>query len=356
MSNTAVADAKKKTAMMVATIEDKRKPHAARCNALVTLASEKRDTYLRSFQRNDQDLFLSGLQSVLGGKNGAAIINCSPDSLFRFIKDCAAYRFQVGGAYPDAYPVPFGGEVATVVSWRGLVKLGARSGELAKPPVVVAVYEGEEFEVSFVDGEVDIEHGFNPANPHRATLNDAKIVAVYLVATFNSGAKTRMMLTRDQIDAHKQRYSKGWNRKDSAWQTNWGAMAFKTILRVGFNRGLLPMSVEDRRAGVGELIGRDDDTGEVIEASWEPSVSQESPALPTTEDPNEGGIDPIAEAKEVYLEALDVADASLSVQAATDAYTEFERTVALTGSCHIPWAAAEREATIKKINERRRQS
>lgn len=85
-------------------------------------------------------------------------------------------------------------------------------------------------------------------------------------------------------------------------------------------------------------------------------IDAPSVPLPTTEDPNEGGIDPIAEAKEVYLEALDVADASLSVQAATDAYTEFERTVALTGSCHIPWAAAERESTIKKINERRRQS
>lgn len=355
MSNTAASDPKKKTELMVATIKDQRKPHAARCNALVTLASEKRDTYLRSFSRNEQDLFLSGLQSVLSGKNGQAIINCSPESLFRFLKDCSSYRFHVGGAYPDAYPVPFNGHVSTIVSWRGLVKLGARSGELAKPPVVTAVYEGEDLGVAFDDGELDINHGYNPANPHRAALNDAKIIAVYLVATFNSGAKTRILLTRDQIEAHKRRYSKGWNRPDSAWQTNWGAMAFKTILRVAFNRGLLPISVEDRRAGAAELMGRDDDTGEVIEAAWEPSVADDAPALPHTEDPNEGGIDPVAVAKDAYLSDLDNAEAESSPMAAGIAFDRCKDACGTLWSSELEaWAIAEREATIKKINERRR--
>lgn len=355
MSTSLIETDKKRTAELVKTIKSQDKPHGTRCNALVDLASLWRDTYLRSFTRNEQDLFLSGLQAVLAGKNGPNIINCSVESIGRFIKDCSSYRFHIGGAYPDAYPVPFGKEVSTIVSWRGLVKLGARSGELAKPPVVTAVYEGEDLQVSFVDGETEIKHGYDPANPHRAKLDDSKIVAVYMVATFNSGAKTRLMMTREQIDAHKERYSKGWSRKDSAWQTNWGAMAFKTVLRVAFNRGLLPISVEDRRAGVGELIGRDDDTGDVIDATWEPASGDENARLPQTEDPNAIGIDPHEAAKATYQQALTDALDSLSQQAAEKAYAEF---ITTTGSNEqsllAAWAAPQREEAIKQINGKRR--
>ena len=38
-------------------------------------------------------------------------------------------------------------------------------------------------------------------------------------------------MTKAEIHAHKEEFSKGWKRKDSAWNTNTRAMEKKTVLR-----------------------------------------------------------------------------------------------------------------------------
>lgn len=97
-----------------------------------------------------------------------------------------------------------------------------------------------------------------------------------------------------------------------------------------------------------------DNEDDVIEGSI---VSNDHPKLPTTSDPNEGGIDPIEAAKETYRVDLDKAEADSSLLGAGIA---FDRFVAACGNLWSPdldtWAVAAREATIKTIHEQRRKA
>lgn len=347
--STSLVELKQRTTELVKRAKDEKLAPAKRATAFVELVDVMKSQYLGAFPPCDRDLFVGGLQAVLDGKNGHDLIKSSFNSLTRFVKECNAQRLQIGGSYPDAYPVSYGGDVTTVVSWRGLVKMAGRSGELSKPPTVQVVYEGEKCELSYRDGDFEISHTLDFKNKHRNANRDSAVTNVYMVAEFRTGAKTRLVMTREQIDAHKERYAKGWRSGGSAWNTNWEAMARKTVLRVACNRGLLPLSASDRA-----LAMRDDDTGDVVDASWE-VIEDDTPKLPQTEDPNEGGLDIYAESKAVYLRHLDDADDAQSVQSATKACVDFLAEVGeLDGSSVGQWAAAEREATIKKINERRR--
>ena len=83
-------------------------------------------------------------------------------------------------------------------------------------------------------------------------------------------------------------------------------------------------------------------------------IDAPSVPLPSSEDPNEGGLDPVEVAKETYLAGLDKADADASPMGAGIAFDAFKDSCGSLWPTVEAWAIAEREATIKKINKRRR--
>lgn len=210
----------------------------------------------------------------------AELMKCSPASLFYSVREAIANGLTIGGFRPMAYLVPFGGKVQLIPSYLGLTELVRRTGNLLRHMVEV-VYEGDHFDFALGD------------NPHiNHTPNDEpgrsqkKPTHVYAIFWMRDGAIHRSVWTTARIDAHKERYSKTWKHKDSAWQTAWDAMAKKTVIRDLVNRGIL--AIQERLfEGATSLMERDEPIQEMLPAIEQAplSVTQQGLNVEVSPDP-----------------------------------------------------------------------
>ena len=175
------------------------------------------------------------------------LLDCTPESFFGSLAEAGALGLVPDGVLGHAYLIPFKDECTFVAGYKGFINLARRSGDVSTL-VMEAVYEGDEFSYGLGDDPF-IKHVPNDSDPHRTSK---PVSHVYVVVGLKDGGKQRKVWSRGQVDAHKEQYSRAWNKADSAWKTNWVAMAKKTVLRDMVNRGELPVSVELQRLAARE--------------------------------------------------------------------------------------------------------
>lgn len=215
------------------------------------------------------------------------LAQCSQQSIGHVLTQCAQNNWVLGGAMQQAHAVPFGKEAVLIPGWRGLVELAMKSGQMAKPPTAHAVYRGEQISARMVDGELLIDHRFDMGNPFRIKGDDSAITHVYVIGVLKNGARQRFIMTREEIEAHKEQYAKAWQKRDSAWQTAWKEQASKTCIAQMIRRGLLPLSVEDKQ--IVESAARIETHVEEPKESYQ-FIADDGPEI--TNDPSESGIEP----------------------------------------------------------------
>jgi recombination protein RecT len=105
----------------------------------------------------------------------------------------------------------------------------------------VVVHDGDKF---------DYEMGLTPKLFHKPMPHDGKpkLTHVYFVASFPDGRKVFDIMTRAEVEERRAR-SKA--QKFTPWNTDYDAMAMKTVIRRGSK--FLPMSAE-----INTMIGLDD--------------------------------------------------------------------------------------------------
>ncbi len=154
-----------------------------------------------------------------------------------------------------AYLIPYKNEVTLQIGYKGLVALAWRSKEIASIHADV-VCENDYFE---------FERGTKSFLRHRPTTGDrgAKTY-VYAVVDVKGGGSLFEVMTADDIDDHRTRYSQ--SKKDSPWDSAWDAMARKTVVKRVLK--LAPVSSELLQAvnlddlaevGASQAIGREID-------------------------------------------------------------------------------------------------
>lgn len=166
-------------------------------------------------------------------------------SLLGGLIQVAHLGLELGGPLGQAYLVPYynkhvgGYEAQFQIGYRGLLTLASRAG---KTTVFDghAVFEGDEF---------SIEKGTSPRVHHRPSLKGVPtpetMVGCYAFAKTVGGEVMVEWMSRDELEAHRDRYSKA--KKDSSpWQTAFIEMSKKTVLRRLAKR--LPMSAEMQTA------------------------------------------------------------------------------------------------------------
>jgi recombination protein RecT len=186
------------------------------------------------------------------------LLDCDPASLFGAITEAATYGWELGGVLGHAYLVPFRRECTLIPGYKGLIDLCRRSGQISTVSLEV-VHDGDMFDYSIGDTP-HITHKPDDRNPKRHLK---PITHAYAVVRLRDGGIQRGVWSREQIEAHKEQYSKGWQwaesgdkskgggKKDSPWHTAWPTMAKKTVIRDMIQRGLVPLSAEYR-----DLINR----------------------------------------------------------------------------------------------------
>lgn len=145
------------------------------------------------------------------------LADCTRESLLACLLDCSSLGLEPDGR--NAYLIPYGTVCTLIVSYKGLVELARRTGEISDIHADV-VCENDSFEYSYgTDGKL----------VHRPALEKrGKVVRAYAFVKLRDGGTSYDVMNVDEIDKIRK-ISKAAN--SPAWTNHWDEMAKKTVFR-----------------------------------------------------------------------------------------------------------------------------
>ena len=183
------------------------------------------------------------------GKNAPAFISsvttlatttklaeCDPKSVLASAIAAASLNLQITPTLGFAAIVPYGKQAQFQIMAKGLIQLALRTGQFATINVT-EIYEGEMQNVNRLTGEFDFT----------GERTSDKVVGYAAYFELLNGFKKALYMTTEQIKNHGNKFSKTYDYKGSAWQSNFEAMARKTVLKLLLSR-YAPLSVEMQSA------------------------------------------------------------------------------------------------------------
>lgn len=176
------------------------------------------------------------------------LARCEPMSVLAAVMQAAQLGLEPGSGLGEAYIIPYKAEATFQIGYRGVAKLAHNSGDVSMVEAR-AVFTGDSFEVQL---------GTDPFIKHVPAMSGTErtfdnLTHVYCVWTMKDGTKLFDWMPKDEVEKHRDRYSKGLKKRDgspsdSPWNDNLGAveMAKKTVvIRSG---KMVPLSAEVSRA------------------------------------------------------------------------------------------------------------
>ena len=150
------------------------------------------------------------------------LLECNPQSVLAAMMLCAQLGVEPG-PLGHAYLVPYGRECTFILGYRGMIDLASRSGRL-RSVVARTVYQGDNFDFAF--GIADkLRHV--PCAPSER----GEPIAYYGIARFaNPSGYFLHVMYPPEIEAAKKR-SASAKRQGGPWDTDYDAMARKTVIR-----------------------------------------------------------------------------------------------------------------------------
>jgi len=210
---------------------------------IATYLQRQRPAILAALPRNvDVDRFARIVLTSV--RTNPRLLTCNPMTLLAAVMQSAQLGLEPGSTLQEAYLIPYGSDVQFQIGYRGTVKLARNSGSIATI-YAEAVYDGDTFQVD-LGTEPKITHRPDLLADGRGTFD--AMTSVYAVAKLANGECQFAVMTKAEIEQHRDRYSKGKNTKDSPWKDPLGAveMAKKTVvLRLS---KMLPLTAETARA------------------------------------------------------------------------------------------------------------
>lgn len=211
----------------------------------------------------DGQRFITAIVSAVS--NNTALSECSQSSILSAALLGESLKLSPSPQLGQYYMVPFnskGGKVAQFqLGYKGYIQLAIRSGQYKKLNVL-AIKEGElirydplneEIEVRLIDDELAREQ--------------AKTIGYYAMFEYTNGFRKTMYWSKEKMEAHALKYSKGYQVKKgyTFWEKDFDAMAYKTMLRQLISKWGI-MSIEMQMAMDGDMaVINEDGTKEYVD-------------------------------------------------------------------------------------------
>ena len=169
------------------------------------------------------------------------LAQCDQASFFGALLTLSQYGLEPDGRC--AHLIPYGTTCQLILDYKGIVELVMRTGLVSKLHADI-VCEHDQFE--YDRGEIT-SHKIDLRQPR------GEMFAAYATCQFKDGAKSAAVMSKDEIDAIRNRSRAG---KSGPWVTDYNEMAKKTAFRRLSK--WLPLSSEVR-----DLMAKDDDVIDV---------------------------------------------------------------------------------------------
>lgn len=227
-------------------------------------------------------------QMAIGAyKQTPKLAECSVPSILSCCLQCASLGLEpstvdgLGRAYILPYKNRKTGQMEAqfILGKNGMVELVQRSGKL-RSLRTQCVYEGDEFD--YWEDESGVHFSYRPNLDADHGRDHMRLV--YVSAQLRDGGLVFLAMSKSEVDGVMGRSKAA---SSGPWQTDYEAMAEKTVLRRAFNRGMLPRSVE-----VAHGVANDEATPVMVdEDGFEVfgHVAGSAPAQDVEDVPAEGG-------------------------------------------------------------------
>lgn len=189
------------------------------------------------------------------------------------------------------YLVPFNdkvrGKVATFqLGYKGYIQLAVRSGYYKKLNVL-AIKDGELINFDPLNEEIQVN-----LIKDEIIRENTETIGYYAMFEYSNGFKKAMYWSREKMEAHALKYSRGYAAKKgyTFWEKDFDGMAYKTMLRQLISKWGI-MSIEMQNAYEGDMAALDGDNKNYIEGESEeiPNTTV-SPAQNETQDIQEAEV------------------------------------------------------------------
>ncbi|MBO4640833.1 MAG: recombinase RecT [Treponema sp.] len=206
------------------------------------------------------------------------LVRCSKESIFRSLKEAAAYGLELNGMLGQAYLIPYNEKGVMTAhlqcGYKGLIALARRSNTI-KTIAAEAIHENDIFDCELASGR-SIHHKINIFKER------GEVVAYYCLVELANGGEQFKVMSKKEIEKHRDKFSKAYNPKDpnNIWNKNFDAMALKTCVIQALK--LCPISIEAMDAVAKEEKDDIKDFSEQVEYTISdevPETKEETPAI-----------------------------------------------------------------------------
>lgn len=208
---------------------------------------------------------------------------CTPQSFLAALITAAQLGLEPNTPLGHAYIIPYNHKATFQTGYRGDVILLWRSGEV-KSITTGTVYEKDEF---------DFQYGTNAYLRHKPYRGKDKgrITDYYAHIQFTNGGEIFYVMSAEEVDDVRKKFSKSANSSKSPWQTNYEAMAWKTVLRRAAKLGPLSAEVHRQLAADGTIrsvVSKDLLDTQPDKETWEINEDYEQTEVTVIDDGTEG--------------------------------------------------------------------
>ncbi len=174
--------------------------------------------------------FVASVIDLYNSDNG--LQNCEPKAVVMEALKAAVLKLPINKSLGFAYIISYNNskkqadgswqKVATPtfqIGYKGYIQLAMRTGQY-KFINADKVYEGELRQVNKLTGEIDFS----------GQRTSDKAVGYFAYIEMINGFSKTLYRTTEDITAHAKRFSKSFGSKSSPWETDFDAMALKTVL------------------------------------------------------------------------------------------------------------------------------
>lgn len=181
--------------------------------------------------------FVASMLSVVNNNN--LLSKASFDTVYTAAMKAATLDLPIEPSLGFAYIVPYKGQAQFQIGYKGLIQLALRSGQVKK------INAGPVYQEQFISydplfEELEVDFSKQPK------ANELP-VGYFATLQLTNGFKKLIYWTRERVEAHGKKYSQSYNSKYSPWQTDFDAMARKTLLKSIIST-YAPLSTEMRDA------------------------------------------------------------------------------------------------------------
>ena len=206
------------------------------------------------------------VNSVVGGKDGQrfitaivsavsnnpALSDCSQSSILSAAFLGESLKLSPSPQFGQYYMAPFNSKTGKVaqfqLGYKGYIQLAIRSGQYKKLNVL-AIKEGELIKYDPLNEEIEVR-----LIDDELVRENAKTIGYYAMFEYTNGFRKTMYWSKEKMEAHALKYSKGYQAKKgyTFWEKDFDAMAYKTMLRQLISKWGI-MSIEMQTAMDGDM-------------------------------------------------------------------------------------------------------